>query len=386
MDYLRLFRIETEYNTSKSEFEWPTVSYVTDTDTAHYMTLREKYKSAYLTFEALEGGTFTLTIPVNVNSTYMTSVSYSTDNGETWTTTTVDNTEQTITTPTINAGDKVLWKGVGKQITRDTSNNYFSYFSSTGNFNVSGNIMSLLYGDEFVNQVVFPSNSTYNFCYLFNNNKLISAQNLMLPATTLTSGCYYFMFNGCTALTTAPELPATTLTNRCYQYMFKGCTSLATAPMLPATTLANYCYYYMFDGCTSLTTAPELPATTLASSCYNNMFNGCTALTTAPELPATTLAGSCYYQMFWDCTSLTRAPELPATTLANDCYDGMFWNCKKLNYIKAMFTTEPSETYTRSWVNRVAATGTFVKNSAATWNVTGIHGIPTGWTVQTASA
>ena len=36
----------------------------------------------------------------------------------------------------------------------------------------------------------------------------------------------------------------------------------------------------MFEGCTSLTTAPELPATTLASNCYYSMFKGCTNLNT----------------------------------------------------------------------------------------------------------
>jgi hypothetical protein len=90
--------------------------------------------------------------------------------------------------------------------------------------------------------------------------------------------------------------------------------------------------------------------------------------------------------MFNGCTSLTTAPELPATTLVNSCYEYMFEGCSNLNYIKAMFTTEPSSSYTTNWVNGVAASGTFVKNSAATWNVTGADGIPTGWTVQTASA
>ena len=62
----------------------------------------------------------------------------------------------------------------------------------------------------------------------------------------------------------------------------------------------------------------------------------------------------------------------------------MFQNCSSLNYIKAMFTTTPSTTYTNNWVNGVAATGTFVKNSAAQWDVTGTYGVPSGWTVQTA--
>jgi len=71
--------------------------------------------------------------------------------------------------------------------------------------------------------------------------------------------------------------------------------------------------------------------------------------------------------------------------LTSYCYQGMFGDCTSLNYIKAMFTTTPSTTYTRDWVNGVASSGTFVKNSAATWNVSGVNGIPNGWTVQNAS-
>jgi hypothetical protein len=64
----------------------------------------------------------------------------------------------------------------------------------------------------------------------------------------------------------------------------------------------------------------------------------------------------------------------------------MFDGCTSLNYIKAMFTTTPGPDYTNFWVTDIAASGTFVKNSAAQWDVSGVHGIPTGWTVQTASA
>ena len=102
-------------------------------------------------------------------------------------------------------------------------------------------------------------------------------------------------------------------------------------------------------------------------------------------LPATTLANDCYYSMFCDCTGLTSAPELPATTLESNCYREMFYGCTNLAYIKAMFTTTPGSSYTNEWVKNVKGTGTFVKNSAATWDVTGDNGVPTGWTVETAS-
>ena len=168
--------------------------------------------------------------------------------------------------------------------------------------------------------------------------------------------------------------------------IFASCSGLVsvTELLLPATGLSRGCYAAMFGFCGNLINSPKLPATTLAQDCYDSMFWGCTSLTAAPELPATTLAQGCYSSMFRECTSLTAAPELPATTLAQGCYESMFWWCTNLNYIKAMFTTTPSYLYTMRWVSGVASSGTFVKNAAATWNVTGVNGIPEGWTVRTA--
>ena len=141
------------------------------------------------------------------------------------------------------------------------------------------------------------------------------------------------LFNGCSVLTSAPELPATTLENSCYRDMFRSCTKLTSAPELPATTLADFCYYGMFEKCTNLTSAPELPANTLKLNCYNYMFSGCTNLASAPELPATILANYCYFGMFEKCTNLTSAPELPATVLAEACYGSMFSDCTKLSTV-----------------------------------------------------
>ena len=49
-----------------------------------------------------------------------------------------------------------------------------------------------------------------------------------------------------------------------------------------------------------------------------------------------------------------------------------------------MFTDVPNENCLAYWLVEVSKTGTFVKNSAATWTNTQAE-IPTGWTVQTAS-
>ena len=149
---------------------------------------------------------------------------------------------------------------------------------------------------------------------------------------------FCYLFSGCTALSTAPELPAMTLADYCYFYMFNGCSSLTTAPELPARTLKDRCYCYMFNGCSSLTTAPKLSAMTLDVYCYAQMFLSCTSLTIAPALPATELKEACYYSTFEGCTSLKTAPELNATTLVQGCYQKIFKDCLALENVTMLAT------------------------------------------------
>lgn len=310
-------------------------------------------------------------------------------------------------TPELNSGDTIRWRSV----LEPTATAGIGTFSSTGDFSVSGSPFSLLYGSSYTNQSDLLNDTNVFYALFKNAVHLIDAQNIELASSSLTLNCYREMFSGCTNLATTPELPVTTLAEGCYANMFDVCTSLTTAPELPATILAKLCYSGMFHGCTSLVDAPELHATILAESCYSDMFIDCTSLVAAPDLPATILAEGCYANMFEFCTSLTtppklsaatlknycyeymfsgctslvNAPELPATALVTGCYDYMFYNCTSLNYIKAMFTTIPSTSYTDSWVNGVASEGTFVKNSSANWNVTGDNGIPVGWGTKVAT-
>ena len=335
------------------------------------------YSGQYLTIESTSDNN-TIYWKKRASNIQGKTISASTDNGSTWAEYT-STSGNGITIVTLNSGDKLLIKG--ENATYYESWNPQGIFGSTSSFIVYGNTMSLIYGDNFAGQTTLTSG--YTFDSLFSQcSGLASAENLILPATTLTIQCYQFMFGDCTSLTTAPELPATTLAQYCYSNMFNGCTSLTTAPELPATTLADWCYFGMFQGCTSLTTAPELPATILAEGCYGGMFEECTSLTTAPNLPATTLANYCYSSMFRGCTSLTTAPELPATTLASNCYWYMFYSCTSLNYIKCLATDISADMCTFEWVTDVASTGTFVKAASMNDWTTGEDGIPDGWTVQ----
>ena len=330
-------------------FVKPNVSYCVQENEVHYNP--RTWADEYLTVRILEDG--------NLGFQFVNGLSldYSFNGGITWDGT-LTNDNNTIL---VTNGQEISFKK-GNITSNDNSasdrlkmsmpTNYGNFFTNC-QFEVFGNVMSIIDSENFANANVIHEDlgNLFEDC-----TKLVNAENLILPATTLASGCYSGMFYRCTSLTSAPELPV--------------------------TTLANYCYSGMFFGCTSLTSAPELPVTTLAEGCYKSMFYGCTSLTSAPELPATILANDCYNYMFYGCTNLVNAPELPATTLASSCYNNMFYGCSSLNYIKAMFTTTPEIDYTDDWVSGVASSGTFVKNSKATWNVTGVDGVPTGWTVQ----
>ena len=381
-------------------------------------------QSTPLTLEAISGGSFTF------KNKAAGAVTYQVGGGAIQTI--PANSSKTIY---VTAGKRVRFFGDNTTYATNGSDNY-SFISSNTDFYVYGNIMSLVNSTNYATATTLTD--SYTFAGLFRNNTHLKSHpsyELLLPAITLTSNCYYYMFSGCTSLTSAPALPATTLASDCYNAMFSGCTSLKTAPVLPATTLAKSCYSAMFNDCTSLTSAPELPATTLANSCYATMFKGCTSLTSAPELPATTMKESCYAGMFngctalivapelpskdldfrcytWmfeNCTSLTTAPSvLPSKTVSNYCYDGMFSGCtsltkapdilaislsggecvyrnmfrgcSNLKYVKCMSRHSTEKQNFLGWLSGVSSPGTFVKSSNRSWP-RGESGIPTGWTV-----
>lgn len=220
------------------------------------------YARMYLTFKALESGTFTYTRGGDNGdgNTY-----YSLDSGVTWT---ACATEGATTTSTVSEGDEVLWKSSG--ITpKSTTGGHIGNFSSSGEFEVYGNVMSMQNGDNFAG--VTNVAQQYQFARLFYNaTHLISCENLVMPSGTLTNRCCYNMFYGCSSLTTPPALPSTSLYNYCYNNMFRGCTSLTTAPDLNATTLSSYCYQYMFRGCSNLTYIKCLATSISATNCLSD--------------------------------------------------------------------------------------------------------------------
>ena len=152
MKYIKKFQNHNAYDafTNTDGFVKPNVSLCVQENDVHYNPYVHDYSQDYLTFVAKEDGTFTFT-PNNSNV-----ISYSTDGGETWT---------EGNSVTVNNGDKVLWKGT---ITLASSS--VGTFGSTGNFDVQGNIMSLLFGDNYKGQNDLTGKD-YAFGGLFTNNE-----------------------------------------------------------------------------------------------------------------------------------------------------------------------------------------------------------------------
>ena len=329
------------------------------------------YADEYFSIEVLEDGEFGL---VNSSGDYY----YSKNSGQTW-------TKLYSSTPDYvsgQTGDLIMFKGTRSSIQYQGVGN----FRATGNFNVRGNLDSLTKGDNFRNNT---SSTNYHYYGLFSGNThLISAEKLAFNnKTDLREQCYHSLFRGCTNLVKAPLiLPTNKLGTRCYSFMFAGCTSLQTTPKLPSNYSAGECYRQMFSGCTSLTDAPVINFSGSSSACCYQMFFNCTSLTGVQEtLSAKTAADHAYFSMFYNCSGLTRAPEILASGASDYCFSWMFYHCSNLSYIKCLVETPyTSNGFLHSWVDGVAATGTFIKSPNRSWT-TGTGGIPSGWTVEDAT-
>ena len=260
----------------------------------------------------------------------------------------------------------------------------------TGNWDcyVYGNVNSLLDSKKFIS--LKTTKIDHAFACLFKDN--INMKNhddaskpLLLPATTLTDDCYYYMFEGCKSLTKAPDLPAKTMAKYSYHHMFYKCEGLTMTPALQAEKLAEGCYYGMFMDCVGLTNnvpTDLLPVRELAKLCYESMFSGCSNLASPPSLPSEELQESCYCQMFAGCKKIVTAPTLTARTLVKNCYARMFQGCNELKVVNCYATNIGAEGCLDDWLLNVSNTGTFTKHNTIVPWTRDENGIPSGWDVE----
>jgi len=412
MKHIRKFSNNTElyseyYNNPDITEETPWLSYVNSG--TYPVQYTKSYNEMPLTVEALEDGYMDI-IYEGQSDDYAREIGYSKNHG-TWYWNVVDTRNLRIS---FVEGDIIQLKGNSYHYfyTDESSYDYFTHFKfDNGDVKIYGNIMSLCYPNTFSDKTALSEPRAFQ--YLFSNSTaLVDAENLIIPATSLTQYCYLYMFTECTNLIHPPKiLPAVTLKKYCYQNMFSACSSMISAPELPATQLEDNCYCAMFSGCSSLEMAPELPATDLYNDCYRHMFAECTSLKDIPRLPATTLDQECYYGMFSECTGLTDVDisvsdaSLRSMSMAymfsgcsnltscvirsgsiygsyTNVFMSMFRDCPKLKYIKCLITSGTiSVQQTLNWITGASSSGKFVHSSGADWSA--VISDMSGWEIIT---
>lgn len=300
----------------------------------------------YLTFTSLQNGS---TVKFS-RSIYQTSCEYSTDNGTTWKT---GNGELV----TLNSGDKVLYRGT----TISASNTSNTSFITTGQFKLSGSIMSMY--NKNPNDTTISTDYAF-VSYFINQSAIKDISELLLPATTVSQSCYQGMFMNCT-----------------------GLTSISSGFSIPA--VANSSCTNMFYGCNNLTSVPVdmLPSTTLATQCYCNMFRNCSKITQVPDLPATSSAIGCYQSMFEGCSSLVESPKIwLRETSSSQCLQLMFSSCTKLNRVYLRVYSGDSFSNSAYWLDSVANYGYIIvpaynSNYKYSGFPSGLSGLPSTWGV-----
>lgn len=297
------------------------------------------FSSMYFTIHSLEDSN---DIYIKRNTQTGNTEYYSVDSGSTWSTMPSGSGAKKVTT--LNSGDTMWMKCTTSKWATAYDKNNTLY--STKNIKVYGNVMSLLYGDNFTGQTAVGE---FGLCGLFfgtsatgtTNTKLVSAKNLVLPATTLNTSSYNGMFRGCTNLVDCPRvLPATTLYQDTYSSMFEGCTSLVEGPEIMATTIAN----------------------TGSTSCMQRMF--------------------CMNRNSKVTAAMTKSPVLRIVdpTTANNTYQQIF--CGNGNLVEVTILAEGTNLSFTNWLNKVSSSGVIKKLSATTLTNNSVNGKPSGWTYE----
>ena len=217
------------------------------------MMYSNPYYYQYFTVEVLTGGSFTFYTPLSELPT----VYYSLNNNS-WTEWEYDATmgdDGLLKSLNLSVGDRLRIKSAISNPV-GVEGYYFAESSNTITYNVSGNIMSLVYGDDFVgndnlNDTITSDGYTPFQMMFAEDAKIKSAINLCLPSFILSTYMYAAMFSSST-LETAPTIIPAMICEKCYHEMFYNCDNLIGNIVIPEpiglSNLEVDAYYNMFTG------------------------------------------------------------------------------------------------------------------------------------------
>lgn len=319
---------------------------------SYYTFQRPTFMRDYLTVEAIDATTPT---KVTFNNATNNGIQYSLD-GYDW--------KNYTSAVTLNAGeDKIYFRGKGTNYQQKGNSGILTVDKASY---VYGDLMFLMCDEKYKPKKEITADFAFQRAfYKASWLQLHSEKKLKLSATTLSTGCYFEMFSGCTGITSLEnlEMPGSgvSLVNRCFDSMFLECSGITAIPQgfLPWKQLAFACYRKMFESCTKLAGVP------------------------AKLLPATTLEKACYTRMFFNCTSLEDAPELPATEPKPACYFAIFRNCTKIKYVKCLMVLNAEQRAYQNPGSGYSDAGDPPADNLETWEVISDWTVFNKWLVTT---
>ena len=107
--------------------------------------------------------------------------------------------------------------------------------------------------------------------------------------------------------------------------MFDGCSNLTTIPQLDTSNVTNM--YGMFMNCTNLTTIPQLDTSKVTN--MTNMFFYCSNITTIPQLDTSNVATMS--QIFLSCSALESVEGIDFSGLTSNLESLFGWDSDKPN-------------------------------------------------------
>lgn len=205
------------------------------TNTPPYLN---KYYYQYLTVEMLEGGEF-YRFPI-VYTDGSSEIMYYSKNDGPWT--------AFPDSINVSVGDKIRFKQTVDP--SKTIDGHSQVMEVELKFNVYGNIMSMIYGDDFIgnDELTGLTWDFSPFAYWFYGCGVCDASNLCLPSTRLCESMYMQMFSE-SLLTKAPSIIPAHLSDDCYYSMFSDCkylTGQITIPQPLSATKDTHAYEEMF--------------------------------------------------------------------------------------------------------------------------------------------
>ena len=263
-----------------------------------------------------------------------------------------------------DTGDTIQLSVKYKDEYLNTENTYAAYLQSPYDGNehraeISGNIMSMIYGDDFL---LYDSKDKFKFSSEWKET-VSKADNLSMPRIITQKDCCANMFDN-TPITSLPKLPAKTVPEGCYQWIFGGCQNLTdlSSYKLDAKYVTDNSLLGMFNSCSYLTLPPQFntltfsagaPIPYLFNECNNlertanidliydgdgdpnfdYIYAGCSSLTDEHERHIRIDQKNLKYiysqqknisltNCFQNCSSMTKTPKIINFRIGGGCFDG----------------------------------------------------------------